>query len=449
MRASIAEVDSGPAAPQGPRHVRRPSVAGSQAVSSLRSLSTSSGDRGILTRLQRAEESQRLFEEALGSYRRLLSEVNRRRTLLAEISVALDTRARVLELQEASLREREEAAERAAASLEQLPRMSIAGGHAIQVTDVSGGATSFDPTVLAPGSPPSFGGAPGVSDPGGLSDIASAHPVGPGDVPSAGATSPVPPNLDLTPTSLVVAARRHAERLPSGIPRLDSLLLGGLPPRSHVVLVGDAFIGKEVTLYAFIAEGLRRDEPVILVTSARGTHDVSKGLRLVLPDLEQYQANGRVTWVDASGTGRAAPPHWLAPKDAEDTSGLLTALTDAAKWAREASSTGRFRVGFLGLSAALAHRTEREAFVFLQSVFAILRPCEAMAMYALEAGAISEPQVETLLGRMDGAVVFRQNREQTLLSVKGFGEVATRDWIACRVTDRELVLGSFALERIR
>jgi len=275
--------------------------------------------------------------------------------------------------------------------------------------------------------------------------------------PSEGPSRPTPTGIgppiprDLTPSGSAWrnGGRRHADRVPSGTPRLDELLFGGLPPRSHVVLVGDAFIGKEVTLYAFLAEGLRRNEPVILVTAARAAHDVTKGLRQVLPDLEEYQRNGRVTWIDASGTGRAEPPQWLAPRDSDDTAGLLNALAEATHRSRAAASGGRFRVGFLGLSAVLAHRTEREAFVFLQSVVGILRPCEALAMYALEAGALSEPQVETLLGRMDGAVLFRQNRAQTLLSVKGFGEVATRDWIECRATDQALVLGSFALERIR
>lgn len=70
-------------------------------------------------------------------------------------------------------------------------------------------------------------------------------------------------------------------------------------------------------------------------------------------------------------------------------------------------------------------------------------------MYSLEGGALSEAAVETLLSRMDGAIVFRQERDRLYLSVKGFGEVETRDWVECRATQRALVVGSFALERIR
>jgi hypothetical protein len=50
---------------------------------------------------------------------------------------------------------------------------------------------------------------------------------------------------------------------------------------------------------------------------------------------------------------------------------------------------------------------------------------------------------------MDGALVFRQERDRSFLSVKGFGDVATRDWVEVRATRRNLIVGSFALERIR
>jgi hypothetical protein len=79
----------------------------------------------------------------------------------------------------------------------------------------------------------------------------------------------------------------------------------------------------------------------------------------------------------------------------------------------------------------------------------ILKPRNSLAVYSLEAGALSEAQVETLLSRMDGAILFRQDRDRLLLSVKGFGDVETRDWIECRATQRALIVGSFALERIR
>ena len=244
------------------------------------------------------------------------------------------------------------------------------------------------------------------------------------------------------------AGRHFADRLPSGIGRLDDLLLGGIPPRAHVVVLGDAFVGKEVVLYSFVAEGLKRGEPVMIITAARSPQEVAEAMGVVLPQFREYEQMGMVRWVDASGSAGAGGPNRTVVKGANDQAGILTSAGAIAR-SFEESKTGSFRVAFLGLSAVLAHGDERVGFSFLQNVVGILKPRPALAMYSLEAGALSEAAVESMLSRMDGAIVFRQERDRTFLAVKGFGDVETRDWVECRATNRALVIGSFALERIR
>ncbi|MGD0587768.1 MAG: ATPase domain-containing protein [Thermoplasmata archaeon] len=242
--------------------------------------------------------------------------------------------------------------------------------------------------------------------------------------------------------------RRFSDRLPSGVPRLDDLLLGGLPARSHVVVLGEAFVGKEVVLYSFVAEGLKRGEPVLVVTAARSPDEVAEAIGIVLPQFREYEQMGMVRWVDASGSGAAGNQYRAVVKGANDQAGILTSLGAAAR-SLEAAKAVSFRVAFLGLSSVLAHGDERAGFSFLQNVVGILKPRAALAMYSLEAAALSEAQVGSLLSRMDGAIIFRQERDKTFLSVKGLGEVETRDWVECRATNRALIIGSFALERIR
>lgn len=249
-------------------------------------------------------------------------------------------------------------------------------------------------------------------------------------------------------TLVAPVGRRFSDRLPSGISRLDDLLLGGLPPRSHVVVLGDAFVGKEVVLYSFVAEGLKRGEPVLIVTAARSPEEIAEAMGIVLPQFREYEQMGMVRWIDASGSGGAGGPNRTVVKGANDQAGILTSLGATAR-GLETSQAGPFRVAFLGLSSVLAHGDERAGFSFLQNIVGILKPRPALAMYSLEAGALSEAQVESLLGRMDGAIVFRQERDKTFLAVKGLGDVQTRDWVECRATNRALVIGSFSLERIR
>jgi len=283
--------------------------------------------------------------------------------------------------------------------------------------------------------------------------------VGSSSGPSAGSRSEgvrdvsgVPPgSADATPAPETLTApilRRFPDRLSTGTPRLDDLLLGGIPPKGHVVLLGDAFVGKEVVLYAFIAEGLKRGEPAILVTAARSPAEISQSLGVVLPQFREYEQMGMVRWIDASGSGGTSGGPLAVVKGSDDRAGILTNLVQAAN-AVEGGRPQAVRVGFLGLSAVLAHGDERASFSFLQNVVGILKPRKALAMYSLEGGALSDAQVETLLSRMDGALVFQQDRDRLFLSVKGFGDVQTRERVECRATQRSLIIGSFALERIR
>ncbi|HYA57573.1 MAG TPA: ATPase domain-containing protein [Thermoplasmata archaeon] len=251
-----------------------------------------------------------------------------------------------------------------------------------------------------------------------------------------------------SPTLTPSVGRRYSDRLPSGTPRLDDLLLGGLPPKAHVVLLGEAFVGKEIVLYSFIAEGLKRGEPAVLLTASRSPNEVAASMGVVLPQFLEYEQMGMVTWIDASGSGTTPGDHRIVVKGSDDRVGILSNLVKVAKGIEDARR-GPFRVGFLGLSAVLAHGDERAGFSFLQNAVGILKPRDALAVYSLEGAALSEAQVTTLLSRMDGAIVFRQDRDRTFLSVQGFGDVETRDWVECRATNRALVVGSFALQRIR
>src|SRR2546427_1637300 len=58
-----------------------------------------------------------------------------------------------------------------------------------------------------------------------------------------------------------IAVEKKADRVKTGTPRLDDLLYGGIPFNSNVLFVGPAFVGKEVALLNFIAEGLKKGIP--------------------------------------------------------------------------------------------------------------------------------------------------------------------------------------------
>ncbi len=263
---------------------------------------------------------------------------------------------------------------------------------------------------------------------------------------TGGVAAPTAELAEAEPLARPVATR-FKDREPTGTPRLDDLLQGGLGAKSHLLLLGDAFVGKEVVLYAFLAEGLKRGEPAVIVTTSRSPEEVGQQIGLVAPQFREYEQMGKVAWVDATAsTQTGTSSRKISGPD--DHAGILSAVVAACK-RFDGAGAKAVRVGYLGLTSTLAHADDRAATVFVQNFVGILKPRAALAMYTVEAGALPEARVEGILSRMDGAIRFRQERDKTFLQVAGLGEVETREWVECRATNRALVIGSFTLERIR
>ncbi len=245
---------------------------------------------------------------------------------------------------------------------------------------------------------------------------------------------------------------RQTDRLPTGTSRLDDLLVGGFPPKAHVLLVGPAFTGKEILLYSFIAEGLRRGEPALLVTTTRSPDEIAADIGKVTSQFKEYEQLGLVTWIDASNPAAdpsaATEASRVVVKGPSDHAGILTGLVKAAQLAEKAKASS-FRVGFLNLSTCLAQSDEKEAFSFFQNFVGILKARPALGVYLVDQGTVPDARIEVAQSRIDGAIRFKQDRDRAYLSVQGLGDVQTRDWVEYRATNRQLIIGSFALERIR
>jgi KaiC/GvpD/RAD55 family RecA-like ATPase len=253
-------------------------------------------------------------------------------------------------------------------------------------------------------------------------------------------------DIAATASALDPATARQA----TGVARLDDLLRGGLPPRSHVLLLGPPYIGKEAVLYAFVAEGLKRSQPAIVVTASRPPDEVAHELSRWVPNLGHMEKRGQLIWIDATdpASKHRTSSTRLIVKGPSDHAGILTSLVAATKSVESAHPDG-FRVAFLGLGTSLTQEDPKSGFSFLQNFVGILKPRPATAMYGIDSGAISEGQVATIQGRMDGSIHFQSQQGRTSLAVQGLGDAVTRDWVEYRATDRSITVGSFALERIR
>ncbi len=248
-----------------------------------------------------------------------------------------------------------------------------------------------------------------------------------------------------------VAVETKAEKVKTGTPRLDDLLYGGIPFNSNLLVVGPAFVGKEVAMYNFVAEGLKKGVPAILVTTTKLPIDVAKDMAPILPTFVEYDQLGLVRWIDATSPmpgGKTVREKniWRVngPTDFDDIFQILSQLDEEFK-----GKYPYFRLAFLTLSSSLTQAEERDALNFFQRMVNRLRQTKVVSLFALERGMHTDQTIEALEHMVDGALHFRQDKQKTLMQVAGLSEVQTRDWVPYKFTNKAIMIGSFQLERIR
>ncbi len=248
-----------------------------------------------------------------------------------------------------------------------------------------------------------------------------------------------------------IAVEKKAERVKTGTPRLDDLLFGGIPFNSNVLFVGPAFVGKEVAILNFIAEGLRKGIPGIIITTTKLPIDVAKDIAPILPTFVEYDQLGLVRWIDCTSPMASGKPVkeknvWRVngPTDFDNIQKLVDTLDEEFK-----QKYPYFRLAYLTLSSAVTQADERDAMNFFQRLVNRLRQTKAVSVVALERGMHNDQTLEALEHMVDGAIHFKSDKQKTMLQVAGLGEVQTHDWVPYKFTNKALMIGSFQLERIR
>src|SRR5256885_2141923 len=248
-----------------------------------------------------------------------------------------------------------------------------------------------------------------------------------------------------------IAVEKKADRVKTGTPRLDDLLYGGIPFNSNVLFVGPAFVGKEVALLNFIAEGLKKGIPVIIITTTKLPIDIAKDIAPILPTFVEYDQLGLVRWIDCTSPMASGKPVkeknvWRVngPTDFDNIYQVVNQLDEEFK-----KKYPYFRLAYLTLSSSITQADERDAMNFFQRLMNRLRQTKAVSAIALERGMHNDQTLEAMEHMVDGAIHFKSDKQKTQLQVVGLGEVQTHDWVPYKFTNKAIMIGSFQLERIR
>src|SRR6266571_5085167 len=89
------------------------------------------------------------------------------------------------------------------------------------------------------------------------------------------------------------------QKVKTGVPRLEDLLFGGIPFGTNASVYGPAYVGKEVVVGIFMAEGLKKGVPILWVLTDKGPADIREEMAFILPGYEEYEKLGLVRYIDA------------------------------------------------------------------------------------------------------------------------------------------------------
>lgn len=123
------------------------------------------------------------------------------------------------------------------------------------------------------------------------------------------------------------------KRVRSGIQGFDSILGGGLPERSFVVLVGGTGTGKSIFAQQFLVEGLKSGEGAVYVSVDEVPAQLRKNIEAFGWKISEFEEKKKFAVVDAftSTIGKVKEREKYAIQDISDLNEFLEVLASAIR----------------------------------------------------------------------------------------------------------------------
>ena len=247
-----------------------------------------------------------------------------------------------------------------------------------------------------------------------------------------------------------IKAEIQERKVKTGTRRLDDLLYGGFPIGSNILIYGPPYSKKEVLVYSFIAEGLRKGVPALLILTDKTVDEIREDMKYVLPAYREYEKLGLVYYIDAysRSIGDINEIEGVIYLDSQvDVDGMMRAVEEIVNKIKE--NVKYYRLAFMSLSTVMAYLEPQALLRFLQPFTTRRKRDGAVSLYLLEKGLHGENEIQMVGYLMDGMIEFKIETHKTYLTVHGITEVQSRNWIEVSATRSGLTLGSFTLGHIR
>lgn len=246
-------------------------------------------------------------------------------------------------------------------------------------------------------------------------------------------------------------AEFEEEKARTGNSRLDDLLYGGIPFGRQVLVMGPPFIGKETMCDNFLAAGVHKGIPALVITTDCSPTDLREEMKPMLPEVEELEKQGLIKYVDVYSMSMGIEeddPNVICVESPTDYKAINKAVETFHKHFIEAGHK-TYRMAVRSVSTLITYSEPQTTYRFLQVLTGMAKRRKAVAFYVLDKGMHSDQEIQALGHFMDGAIEFKTDGIKTFLMVQGVGDAQSRSWIQYQYTKKGLNIGSFSLDRIQ
>jgi len=237
----------------------------------------------------------------------------------------------------------------------------------------------------------------------------------------------------------------------SGGQRIDELLGGGFPFKSCSVVQGPAFIGKDILLSQFVAEGIKYGIPALVILTQSTTSKFRKMIVEMDYKLEERERAGLLSYVDchAKTVGLMGKnPFALYLNGVGDLDALSHAIDRFQTGYKE--NFFYHRMIFDSLSSVLRAHGINRTVSFLNNLTAKTKAFNGIALFDLASGIHQAEEINAIEQVMEGSIILREDKGGHHMMVKGLQDVKGRDWVRYNFNEKGIdIVGSYSYSYIK
>ena len=230
-------------------------------------------------------------------------------------------------------------------------------------------------------------------------------------------------------------------RITTGIKKLDSLMQGGFPENSTILLRGSPGTGKSTLSQQFITSGLNSKQVGIYITLDTSPDEIISNMKR-FGQIDRFVSSSQIIFIDAYSwkVGGGRSEEWKKVlQGGLDINSLNVLLSEILKKLSEKEK----RSVFDSVSTMLLYIPPELVIRFIPILIAKCKQARSTQVLILEEGVHDSEIVNTLSYLSDGVIEMKMEgpkRYMRITKMKGIS--CSRDWMEYEIEDSGLDMGS-------